>query len=337
MDNIIEPTFGFKFENLQLGVPITQPSSTYLTRIILNNKPLFIQASKCSTKNGFVKVGKKIYCDLMFSNEDTIMIDWMEHLENKCQELLLSKGEAWFQTEMTKEDIETSFTSPFKIYKSGKFYILRVNVKPNIKIFNETNTEVNLDDIKPEINMITILEIQGIKFTSRNFQIEIELKQSMIVSPDPFLDSCFIKKDTDKTVLQEDNISQIVNKILQTRQTTLVKPNELSNNSEISEKPIILTPIIIEDVSDLAKVNDSDTGLMEFDLNVDTTNLEPIILKKPNHTYYVLYREAIDKAKKLKAESKTAYSEARNIKDKYMLDIESDNDSNSDFDSDTDF
>ena len=173
MDNIIEPTFGFKFENLQLGVPITQPSSTYLTRIILNNKPLFIQASKCSTKNGFVKVGKKIYCDLMFSNEDTIMIDWMEHLENKCQELLLSKGEAWFQTEMTKEDIETSFTSPFKIYKSGKFYILRVNVKPNIKIFNETNTEVNLDDIKPEINMITILEIQGIKFTSRNFQIEM--------------------------------------------------------------------------------------------------------------------------------------------------------------------
>ena len=138
-------------------------------------------------------------------------------------------------------------------------------------------------------------------------------------------------------MLQEDNISQIVNKILQTRQTTLVKPNELSNNSEISENPIILTPIIIEDVSDLAKVNDSDTGLMEFDLNVDTTNLEPIILKKPNHTYYVLYREAIDKAKKLKAESKTAYSEARNIKDKYMLDIESDNDSNSDFDSDTDF
>jgi len=49
--------------------------------------------------------------------------------------------------------------------------------------------------------IISILEIQGLKFTSRNFQIEIELKQSMIVNPDPFLDECFIK--TSKKIKEE--------------------------------------------------------------------------------------------------------------------------------------
>ena len=54
--------------------------------------------------------------------------------------------------------------------------------------------------------LISILEIQGIKFTSRNFQIEIELKQAMVVSPDPFLDECFIKKPI-KKIIKPKNIN----------------------------------------------------------------------------------------------------------------------------------
>jgi hypothetical protein len=134
----------------------------------------------------------------MFDNNDTIFINWIENLETKCQELIHNKGAAWFQTSLEKDDIETAFTSPFKIYKSGKYYLLRVNVKPNIKIYNEADESIKIEDINVEKNIISILEIQGIKFTSRNFQIEIELKQAMMVSPDPFLDECFIKKPVKK-------------------------------------------------------------------------------------------------------------------------------------------
>jgi hypothetical protein len=50
-----------------------------------------------------------------------------------------------------------------------------------------------MDDIKAETNIISILEIQGIKFTSRNFQIEIDLKQVMVLDEEPIFDSCLIK------------------------------------------------------------------------------------------------------------------------------------------------
>ena len=200
MEDIIEPTIDYDFSKLYLGPPSTLAGGAYFTRMMYNsNKLMYLQTPKCLTKQGFVKSGKKMFVDLMFDNNDTVFINWIENLESKCQELIHSKGDAWFQTKLEKDDIETSFTSPFKIYKSGKYYLLRVNVKPNIKIYNEADEIIKIEDITPEKNIISILEIQGIKFTSRNFQIEIELKQSMIVSPDPFLDECFIKKPNKKT------------------------------------------------------------------------------------------------------------------------------------------
>lgn len=194
MNDIIEPSMDYNFSNLYLGPPSTIAGGAYFTRIMYNNnKQLYIQTPKSLTKQAFVKSGKKIYVDLMFDNNDTVFINWIENLETKCQELIFSKSDNWFQTKLDKDDIETAFTSPLKIYKSGKFYLLRVNVKPNVKIFNDDANNISLDDITSDKTLISIIEIQGIKFTSRNFQIEIELKQSMIVSPDPFLDSCFIK------------------------------------------------------------------------------------------------------------------------------------------------
>ena len=193
MDNIIEPDIDYDFSKLYLGPPSTINGGAYFTRILSHNRPIFIQTPKSLTKQGFIKSGKKVYTDLMFDNNDTVFIQWMENLESKCQELIFSKGQSWFETKLEKDDIESAFTSPFKIFKSGKYYLLRVNVKQNIKIYNENDDIITTDDIhdKP---IISILEIQGIKFTSRNFQIEIELKQAMVVSPDPFLDVCFIKK-----------------------------------------------------------------------------------------------------------------------------------------------
>ena len=199
MEDIIEPTIDYDFSKLYLGPPSTLAGGAYFTRMMYNNnKLLYLQTPKSLTKQGFVKSGKKMFVDLMFDNNDTVFINWIENLETKCQELIHSKSDAWFQTKLEKDDIETAFTSPFKIYKSGKFYLLRVNVKPNVKIYNEADEIIKIEDISTEKNIISILELQGIRFTSRNFQIEIELKQAMVVSPDPFLDECFIKRPAKK-------------------------------------------------------------------------------------------------------------------------------------------
>jgi hypothetical protein len=231
MENIIEPTFDFDFSKLYLGSPISTNNGTYFTKILYNNKSLYVQTPKSLTKQGFVKSGKKIYTDLMFTNFDNLFIDWIERLQNKCEELLYERGQSWFETKLEKDDIETAFTSPIKVFKSGKNYLIRVNAKHGIKIYDEFNNLVELENITSDKNIISILEIQGIKFTSKNFQIEIELKQGMIVSPDPFLDKCFIK-----TPSMNQNKSQSDSKDIFLEQNMFSKN---SNEEKEKEKNII--------------------------------------------------------------------------------------------------
>ena len=261
VNNIFEPTIDFDFSNLCLTPPTSLSGGAYFTKILLNNKPLYFQTPKCISKQGFVKSGKKIFIDLMFDNNDSVFINWMEKLELKCQDLLFEKKELWFQNNIEKDDIESTFTSPLKIYKSAKFYLLRANVKPQIKIFNECQQVLSLDDVSSENYLISIVEIQGIKFSSRNFQMEVELKQSMVVSPDPFLDSCFIK-----------NTSMII------------------KNKDIENKDSFQTKKVIQDNDiDLEKfVQETTNELIQQQNSVSSDNFSHIFNDKLNDKYKTL-------------------------------------------------
>ncbi len=361
MDNIIEPTIDYDFSNLYLGPPSTLAGGSYFTKIMYsNNKLLYLQTPKCLTKQGFVKSGKKIFVDLMFDNNDTVFINWIENLEAKCQELLFSKGETWFQTKLEKDDIETAFTSAFKIYKSGKYYLLRVNVKPTIKIYNEANSVVSLEDISVDKTIISILEIQGIKFTSRSFQIEIELKQSLIVSPDPFLDGCFIKNP-----VKSQSQSQILEPVIKTDNILETKDNlddfikesareiktlESDDNNEVEKELSIVEDfdttcqaddlrnddllnenisLEIEDLDiDNNILNDDPNLLKEIDLKPSSLNsLDTIKLKTPNQVYDDILKKAREKVKEAKKAAVTAYLELKAIKKTYMIDDMDDSDS----------
>jgi hypothetical protein len=182
MDNIIEPNESFDFSKISLAHPASIQGGAYFTKIEYNNKPLYIQTSKSLTKQGFVKTGKKYYCDLMFDKDSSILINWFENLESRCHKLIYEKKNDWFQGNLEENDIESAFNPLIRVYKSGKYYLLRSNVKntkedlPAIKIYNEKEIVLDINDITPETNIISILVMQGIKFTSRNFQIEIEIK-----------------------------------------------------------------------------------------------------------------------------------------------------------------
>ena len=197
MNHILQPNATFDFATISLSHPTLVNGGAYFTKILVDKRSLYIEAPKCLTKQGFIKNGKKMCCELMFTNNDEEFIHWMENLEENCQKLIYSKKESWFQNELEMDDIETAFTAPLRVYKSGKFYLLRVNLKMNyttnlpvIKIYNEYETPLTTDDIKVDTQMISIIEIQGIKFTSKSFQIEMEMKQVMIMNSDEIFENC---------------------------------------------------------------------------------------------------------------------------------------------------
>jgi hypothetical protein len=262
MDNIIEPNSNFDFSKLSLAHPLGIQGGAYFTKILYNNKPLYIQTTKSLTRQGFVKSGKKYYCDLMFDNNAEALVNWFENLEETCQKLIFNKSEAWFQNSLDKNDVETAFNSVIRIYKSGKYYLVRTNIKtgannePSVKIYNENEIPLSIDDVKEDTNIISILEIQGIKFTSRNFQIEIELRQAMVLDNEPLFDNCLIKT--------HNSSKNITTREMKKSDDTLVKYNEDS----LEENVGAITSIVTNSEPLVGSEPDSEME-MEMDLEMD--------------------------------------------------------------------
>ena len=197
----MEPNGNFPFDKLVLTTPSFVNSGNYFIKYLINDSPLYIQPPKCLTKQGIIKGGKKLYCDLLFTNENESFIKWLEDLETYSQKYIFDRRSKWFESNLEMHDIENSFTSSMKIYKSGKFYIIRTIIPTRLgqctlKIFDESEMEVPMDDIKDMTSVMTIWEVLGIKCSTRSFQIDIEVKQMMTIQPDHLFDKCVFATQT---------------------------------------------------------------------------------------------------------------------------------------------
>jgi hypothetical protein len=215
MLNINNADSSFDFSKLSLNHPVGVQGGSYVTKIMKDETPLYILTPVCSTKQGVVRTDKKTYSDLMFNLDNSTFIEWIENLELSVQQLIFSKRHEWFENDLELADIENSFTPSLKVYKSGKFYLLRVGC-PNskeintIKIFNESEEDKTLDDISIDTKLTNILEIQGVKFSSKNFQILMVFKQIMIMDDEQIFDKCLIKSHGASTVANESALANEV-------------------------------------------------------------------------------------------------------------------------------
>ena len=360
MGKIYDTNDSFNFENLTLTKPTLLAGGNYFIRFLMNDMPLYIQPPKCKTKQGIVKAGKKFYTDLMFTNENAQFIRWMENLENYCAEYIYKNRSQWFEGEMDLHDIENYFTSPLKIYKSGNYYIARTNIgnvlgKPTIKIYDENEQEVNFENINDKTNVVTILEIEGIKCSARSFQIEIELRQMMQLNPVNLFEKCIIKTANhgptiedmgEKTNTLENEMSAI--------STDYLASNDIGEKiaNEDEERKTIMENITIKEEQQEPNLENTEVSQVSLDNqyspqnsdsepenpnnNMDIQEIEfhleelpetdKIQIKQRNDVYYEMYREARRKAKIAKDLALSSYLDAKRIKNTYLLDDIKDSD-----------
>ena len=193
----------FDFQQISLSSPIRVGNGNYFMKYKTNDQSLYVQPPQCITKQGIIQVSKKHYIDLLFTNEDADFIQWMEKLEETSVNYIYTNRAKWFDGDMEKDDIENYFSSPFRIFRSGKYYILRVGIAttlglPAVKVYDSDQNEVSIDDINETTQVMCILEIKGVKCGTRNFQIEMETKQLMIIKPSNPFDKCLFQTDTSK-------------------------------------------------------------------------------------------------------------------------------------------
>jgi len=372
MSNIYDPTNDFNFVDLTMTSPASITGGNHFSKFLINHNSLYIQTPKCSTKSGLIKSGKKIYTDLVFTNIDEEFIQWIETLEITTRKLIYANREKWFDTELDEDDIESYFAPTVKLFKSGKQYLVRVNVdqrvngSPAVKIYDESETDIDPETLNDKTTMITIVEVKGVRCSAKSFQIELVMKQAMVIKPVEIFDKCIIK---DRTGAKQDNAKSLATTIqigssqtdnqmtnTQVANTLTTDPpvanmltaDTLTNSLEsmqdedsqneplddnekslASEEPNIQIELK-ETNNDIVEIhNDSEP----YEINLDDTNIneeDTIYLKDKTEVYYEMYRNARKKAKLAKSLALSSFMEARRIKNMYMLDDLEDSDDEGD-------
>lgn len=201
----INPDFPFPQMDWHPPASVLGEHNNFIIRPFISEKggddaPIYIQTPACLIKGGgFNKVGRHYGLELFFSGED--FLQWVEKLEELCQKKLLEKQSDWFQTELTEEDISNLFIAPYKMVKGkgGRQYSLKTNVPldKKVKIFNENQQEISYeyhdDSFHTDGQVISIMELSGIKCSPRNFHVAFEIKQMLLIKENPLFETCLIQ------------------------------------------------------------------------------------------------------------------------------------------------
>ena len=213
-NQIFEINKDFDFSVLALGNPTLINNGSYYSKISHGNfnKNFYLQLPKCLTKQGVVKTANKTFCDLVFSSSDKKLIDFFEKLETHCVNKIMENKQLWFYNSdsMNVEDIQEITNPIMRSYKSGKNILVKTLIKSDkFNIYDEHENKLTTDEYDTAHDIIPLVNINGVKFSSKNFIIELILTQAMVLYPsDEFEKQILIKaQPTSTATLETKNVT----------------------------------------------------------------------------------------------------------------------------------
>tara|TARA_Y100000389_G_scaffold202575_1_gene248266 strand:+ start:852 stop:2114 length:1263 start_codon:yes stop_codon:yes gene_type:complete len=398
MEDVINPDNTFNFSRIRISTPRPLQGGTYVAKLHNIEAPIIIQAPKCFSKKGIKETGTKVYCDLLFTEEDREFIDWVRNLEERVREIIVENRELWFASEVTMDDIEYAWNDCIK--EKGKGYLLKTFIerkKKNLvlQVFNDYEEEVDYKKIDSKNELINILEISQLKFSSDNFQITVHLRQMMVFKKKEYFKKCLIKIGNN-VAIKEKEVTEDFKEVTEDVKEVAEDVKEVTEDvKEVTEDVKEMTEDVKEMTEDVKELDDynndvdidniscdfngeeetlvnskQETSKQEMTENTEIKNKEnsadndvenkdldnlkllditdsfdimngseKLIIKKPNEVYKELYMKAKAKAKKARNEALRAHLEAKNIKQRYLLDelIDSDTETETETETESDY
>ena len=276
MYNMEEPIYKcsseeFPFDDISLANPTGLQGGAYVSKLKILGKNIILQTPTCATKNGIIKTDKKIYCDLMFDIENDDVRNFFDKLSDKIKNLVFEKKDIWFHTDMDMDTIDYHWQNVLRQYKGTK-YLLRCSIKkphrskvsidPSIQIYDEDESLLSIDDVVKDKQLMGLLHLGGLKFTSQSFSLEFFLEQAMLIK----------KREINKRCRIQFNSPQINKK----DQEHIDENSEMLStpeNEDIKESTII--PDLID--SDVTNITTEEEIPEEDDVNIKKE--EPVVPK----------------------------------------------------------
>jgi hypothetical protein len=245
--------------------------------------------------------------DLVFSSTTGGgIVDWTFALEDRLQTLIWEKRSAWFTDDLELDDIQSSFKQAMTAFKGGLF-VLRAYVQlgrtkfPSLpQVFDVNENQLSLDDVHPESDIITILDFQGIRFTSRSFSIVVAVKQIMVLQKAATFQQCLIRPKEEEL----DGVSKVA---LRNEVGTQAVPEEAAKAAAEPEKAT---------AEDLARTNVEEGAAEELEKarSEDSARTKAEEAAKAKALTEASYLQALERARRLEEEVQATMREVEQLK-----------------------
>jgi uncharacterized protein YjbI with pentapeptide repeats len=267
MENLNVWKEDYPFEDIKIKTPKALQGGTYCAKLELGDEPIIIQTPKCKTKNGIHKTAKQIYCDLLLTQDNIEFINWLSDFQERVRDLIIEKSDNWFHEPISLDEIEYNWNDSIRTYKSTN-YLIRSFVHKNkrlnkigLQIYDSDENEVSLDDVDSNKDVICIIEIVGLKFSSQSFSLEICLRQMMVMNAKPIFNKCLIRTDKSKNKIVSNDNQNVKTKT--------------ENVKDMEKKSVKLEENTHEHVSTEASINESninESSVSEASINESNIN-----------------------------------------------------------------
>ena len=321
---VFEPNKDFDFSKVYLDTPQPTQGGSFFTKLLTGDgNPLFIQLPVSMSKQGIVTTKKNKYCDLLYDKDNQeSLIGWILALEEHCQKNIYDKSDHWFHNDFSRDDIDSLMTPVYRLYNSGKKLLVRTyidvgreNKQHKCVVYDEREVQTSMARIMAHTSIVPLVLIEGVKFSSKNFDIVIKLTQAMVLDDEPdATTNCLIRRTSSKVSTPPSNETQSAAPVEEPEPQSAAPVEETNKSLENTSKQVEIVDI-------------------DIDIDMPIPEGEPMNLRKPNEIHYELYQAAKVKAVNMRKAAVEAYLETKKIKTKYMLDDIEDSDEDSDDDS----
>lgn len=233
-------------DKLEYSKPVNQ-QNVYYGPINYDTKECHIQSAKMTIKE--IKEDKSSnqkWLVVEMNPSDFSFYDFMVRLDDHNLESTYKQSVSWFSKELPIDVLETMYKRITKPFKKDNIPILELKIPYQRKqyqcSFYDTNNQViSIDKLIPGSEIITIVDIKGLKFLKKNYYCDICISQIKLCYQEtfPVFDKCLIVDDEtqnyDYEIIDEQVIQNHKEKILLSEKIDKLSKQIDSEQSELED------------------------------------------------------------------------------------------------------
>ena len=148
----------------------TDDGSLYSSVRTDDDQPLIVQLNNVRMTEGVLAGEDDVW--FTYSGEEANQITT---LEQQILEDVKADPETWFSRKVKDKTIESSFVST--VSAEGQFQLVK---SPGLRVFDKVSKEIFEEDVTGETLCDIILQLQGVSFFKRSFQVVLKLHQVQV-------------------------------------------------------------------------------------------------------------------------------------------------------------